>query len=113
MKKPALISTAVLIAGLAGFAASASACGAASARVGGVQMAQATITTTTPAQPPDQVVITPQPNQLTAPTVGQGAAEPGKIGDEASPMSQLPGRTPGSSASPSSQRANPSRNSNN
>jgi hypothetical protein len=97
MKKTAFVSAAVLVAGGAGFAVSASACGAASARIEGMQLAQATITTTTPAQPSDQVVITPQPNQLTAPTVGQGAAEPGKIGDEASPMSQLPGRTPGSS----------------
>jgi len=113
MKQRAFVLTAVLVVGIAGFATGASACSDKTARVEGMQLAQATITTTTPAEPPAQVVVTPQPNQLSAPTVGQGAAEPGKIGDEANPMSQLPGRTPGSSASPGSQRANPSRNSGN
>lgn len=40
MKKTALISAAVLAAGISGFAASASACGA-SARIEGMQLAQA------------------------------------------------------------------------
>jgi hypothetical protein len=107
--KIAFAFAAVLVAGTTGLAASASACSDKTARVEGMQLAQATVTT--PTQTPAERRRQQQMNQMNAPTTGQGAAEPGKIGDEASPASNLPGRTPGSSASPSSQEANPSRSS--
>src|SRR5690242_8401653 len=106
MRTTTFALAAVLIAGTAGFATGASACSDKTARVEGMQLAQATTTVQTPSKAKKK-----QMNQMNAPTTGQGAAEPGKIGDEASPMSNLPGRNPGSSASPSSERANPSKSS--
>src|SRR6476620_2894788 len=99
MKTTAFTLAAVLIAGTAGLATGASACSDQTARVEGMQLAQATTTVQTPTKAKKK-----QMKQMNAPTTGQGAAEPGKIGDEAKPASNLPGRTPGSSASPSSQR---------
>jgi hypothetical protein len=106
MKTKTFALAAVLIAGTAGFATGASACSDKTARVEGMQLAQATTTVQTPTK------MKKQKMNKAAPTTGQGAAEPGKIGDEANPASNLPGRTPGSSASPGSQKANPARTSN-
>jgi hypothetical protein len=106
MRTTTFTLAAVLIAGTAGLATGASACSDKTARVEGMQLAQATTTVQTPTKAKKKHM-----KQMNAPTTGQGAAEPGKIGDEANPASNLPGRTPGSSASPSSQRANPARNS--